>query len=639
MTTSTHPAPSAATLSPLLADLNPEQQRAAQIVDGAVLILAGAGSGKTKTLTHRIAYLVEQGVRPANILAVTFTNKAAGELRERLTTLMAHSASRSTVKGQWSTVAFPWLGTFHSVCVRILRQSIGHLGLKPSFTIYDTDDTLTLVKTAMTELGINPKDTNPRTVRNFISGAKNELIGPVAYEAQAEGYFMELVAKVYHRYQAALVAANALDFDDLLVRTVELFESKPEVLADYQRQFGHILIDEYQDTNLAQYRLVKLLATHGNICVVGDDYQAIYGWRGANFRNILNFEHDFPNAAVIKLEQNYRSTQTILDAADAVIKQNSQRTDKTLWTDKGEGAPVTLYEALDGADEADFIATELTSLRREYPSLNSFAVLYRTNAQSRILEEVFLRREVPYRLVGAVRFYERKEIKDVLAYLRVIANPSDQLAFERASGAPPRGLGKKTLEVVRLDGLEVAAKKSAKLATFATLIDGWRQYGVNHSVHELIERIADGSGYKDFLLDGSEEGESRWENVRELMSVAESYATLPEFLEATALISDIDNYDPTHQAVTLMTMHNAKGLEFPVVFIVGCEEGIFPHSRALTDPAGMEEERRLCYVGMTRAKERLYLLHANSRLLYGGIQANLPSRFLSEVPEHLKEKL
>lgn len=617
-------------VSPMLKSLNPEQHRAASHVDGPVLILAGAGSGKTKTLTHRIAHLVERGVKPHNILAVTFTNKAAGEMRERLLQL---------VNAEGRGLSFPWMGTFHSVCVKILRRDIGHLGYEPGFTIYDSADSLNLVKQALTEFGIDPKSTNPRTIQHFISGAKNEQLGPVAYSNQAEGYVMEIAAKVYTHYQAALKAANAVDFDDLLGLTVRLFQEHPEVLKDYRSRFEHIMIDEYQDTNQVQYLFVKLLGTHGNICVVGDDYQAIYGWRGANFKNILNFERDWPNTTVIKLEQNYRSTQSILDASDAVIKHNAQRTDKSLWTDRGQGSPVAIYEALDAYDEADFIITEIMSLRREFPKLNEFAVLYRTNAQSRLLEELFLKRELPYRLVGAVQFYQRKEIKDVLSYLRSIANPSDLLSFERAAGSPSRGIGKKTLDKVRVLGLEAAAEQDIKIRKFVALLQEFRSFSTTHSVNDLIEEVAVRSGYRDFLLDGSEEGEGRWENVKELKSVGEGYINLTEFLEATSLVADTDSYDPAHDAVTLMTLHNAKGLEFPVVFVVGMEESIFPHSRALTDPSQMEEERRLCYVGMTRAKDRLYLLHANSRVLYGGIQANMASRFLGEIPEHLREKL
>ncbi|MEK7184106.1 MAG: UvrD-helicase domain-containing protein [Patescibacteria group bacterium] len=617
-------------VSPMLKSLNPEQHRAASHVDGPVLILAGAGSGKTKTLTHRIAHLVERGVKPHNILAVTFTNKAAGEMRERLLQL---------VNAEGRGLSFPWMGTFHSVCVKILRRDIGHLGYEPGFTIYDSADSLNLVKQALTEFGIDPKSTNPRTIQHFISGAKNEQLGPVAYSNQAEGYVMEIAAKVYTHYQAALKAANAVDFDDLLGLTVRLFQEHPEVLKDYRSRFEHIMIDEYQDTNQVQYLFVKLLGTHGNICVVGDDYQAIYGWRGANFKNILNFERDWPNTTVIKLEQNYRSTQSILDASDAVIKHNAQRTDKSLWTDRGQGSPVAIYEALDAYDEADFIITEIMSLRREFQKLNEFAVLYRTNAQSRLLEELFLKRELPYRLVGAVQFYQRKEIKDVLSYLRSIANPSDLLSFERAAGSPSRGIGKKTLDKVRVLGLEAAAEQDIKIRKFVALLQEFRSFSTTHSVNDLIEEVAVRSGYRDFLLDGSEEGEGRWENVKELKSVGEGYINLTEFLEATSLVADTDSYDPAHDAVTLMTLHNAKGLEFPVVFVVGMEESIFPHSRALTDPSQMEEERRLCYVGMTRAKDRLYLLHANSRVLYGGIQANMASRFLGEIPEHLREKL
>ena len=617
-------------ISPLLASLNPAQQSAVEHMAGPVLILAGAGSGKTKTLTHRIAHLIEQGIQPHNILAVTFTNKAAGEMRERLMGL---------VNKNGRSLAFPWMGTFHSVCMRILRRDIGHLGYEPSFTIYDSGDSLNLVKTAMAELGIDPKQTNPRTIQNFISGAKNEMISHAAYAIRAEGYMMEITAKVYERYQKSLRSANAVDFDDLLGLVVRLFQEKPEVLNDYRERFKHILIDEYQDTNQVQYLFAKLLATHGNICVVGDDYQAIYGWRGANFRNILNFEKDWPDTKVIKLEQNYRSTQTILDASNAVIKHNSQRTDKSLWTDKGEGSPIAIYEALDAIDEADFLTTEIMSLRTEFPNLNQFAVLYRTNAQSRLLEETFLKRELPYRLVGAVRFYERREIKDMMAYLKLITNSSDLLSFERAASSPSRGIGKKTLEQVRILGPEAAGQQLPKIKKLLDVIQGFREYCRDHSVSDVIEHIAIESGYRDSLLDGTEEGESRWENVKELKSVGEGYVNVMEFLEATSLVADVDSYDPNHDAVTLMTLHNAKGLEFPVVFVVGMEESIFPHSRALTDPLQMEEERRLCYVGMTRAKERLYLLHANSRLLYGGLQSNLASRFLGEIPAHLREKL
>lgn len=617
----------------ILDGLNPAQVEAVQIIDGPVLILAGAGSGKTKTLTHRIANLVSHGVNSGNILAVTFTNKAANEMRERLTKLLVQLRSADDQAGYLPNV--PWLGTFHSVCVRILRRDIEALGYKNNFVIYDSSDSMTLIKQVMKDLRIDPKQLNANAVRSAISGAKSELLNSNSYESVAEGYFMEQVAKIYRAYQVELKKANALDFDDLLMLSVKLFQGNEQILSDYQKMFRYILIDEYQDTNLAQYNLIKMLGTHGNVCAVGDDYQAIYGWRGANFRNILNFTRDWPNAKTIKLEQNYRSTQTILDAADSIIKNNYNRTDKKLWTDKGDGAPLLVYEAFDALDEADFIVTEIKSLQKEFPSLNNFAILYRTNAQSRVLEEAFLKREMPYRLIGATEFYGRKEIKDVMSYLRVIENPNDFVSLERASKNPSRGIGPKTFELVRVEGIEVAREKNAKLKFFFELIDRFREYSKEHSVSEIIDFVVGQSGFRMMLLQEGEEGEERLANVEELKSVAEGYATLREFLEATALISDIDNYSQGSEAVTLMTLHNSKGLEFPVVFIVGLEETIFPHSRALSDPAEMEEERRLCYVGITRAKERLYLMRANSRLIYGSFNSNAPSRFISEIPEHL----
>lgn len=615
--------------------LNQSQLEAVQTLEGAVLVLAGAGSGKTKTLTHRIANLVVSGVHSSNILAVTFTNKAAGEMRERLLALMARVQGQDN--HQLPTTNFPWLGTFHSICVRILRRDISALGYETNFVIYDSSDSSSLVKQIMTDLKMDSKQINPRAVRSAISSAKSELMTPSDYQAASDGYFMEQVAKVYHLYQEALKKSNALDFDDLLTLTVKLLQNHPDILEKYRNLFRYILIDEYQDTNAAQYNLIKMLGAHGNVCAVGDDYQAIYGWRGANFRNILNFTRDYPQAKTIKLEQNYRSTQTILDAADAVIKNNNDRTDKTLWTDKGKGAPISVYEAFDALDEADFIATEIRSLQKQFPSLNNFAILYRTNAQSRVLEEAFLKRELPYRLIGAIEFYGRKEIKDVMSYLRAIANPRDIVSLERASKTPSKGIGPKTFEAVRIEGLEIAKEKNAKLKNFSDLLDKMREYSQDHTVSELIDFVVGASGLRLMFIKEGDEGEERLQNVNELKSVAEGYSDLLEFLEATALISDVDNYSAESEAVTMMTLHNAKGLEFPVVFVVGMEESIFPHARALNDVTDleMEEERRLCYVAITRAKERLYLLRANSRLLYGSFSSNTPSRFISEIPEHL----
>lgn len=628
------------TTHPLLNGLNEEQQQAVRITVGPVLILAGAGSGKTKTLTHRIGYLVSQGIHPHRILAVTFTNKAAQEMRERLVQLMNNIKSLDPQRYSPNTISFPWLGTFHSICTKILRQDIHYLGYNRDFTIYDQADSLAAIKVAMEELELDSNTLNPRAVQTAISGAKNELINPKDYMTRSEGFFMEQVGAIYRQYQATLKKSQALDFDDLLMKTLELFKNHPSVLKKWQNQFEHILIDEYQDTNVAQYQLIKALASHENICVVGDDYQAIYGWRGANFKNILNFEKDWPRAQTIKLEQNYRSTQNILDAADAVIKNNFQRTEKTLWTNKGSGTPITLFEAQDSYDEVEFIITELLSLKRKlYPKLNHFAILYRTNAQSRILEEALLKRNIAYRLVGAVQFYQRKEVKDILAYLKFLANPHDTISLQRAVHTPKRGIGKITLEKIYVEGFETMAQKNKKVNAFAQLIKKLHQFSLQHHVSALIDEIIEATGYRLMLLEEGEEGMARLENVKELKSVAENYENLSEFLEAVSLVSDIDNYDPNHDAVTLMTLHNAKGLEFPVVFIVGMEEGIFPHSRSLLDPNALEEERRLCYVGITRAKERLYLLRANSRLLYGSIQANMASRFLNEIPDELKEIL
>lgn len=612
--------------------LNDPQQQAVLTTQGPVLILAGAGSGKTKALTHRIAHLIiEERVSPENILAVTFTNKAAGEMRSRVTRLLDLPAQ----------VTLPWLGTFHSIAAKVLRQTGRSIGIEPGFTIYDESDARDLLRTLMKDIGLDPKRVNPNGVKAAISGAKNELLRPAEYEKYAQGFFQEQVGKLYPLYERALRKANALDFDDLLVWWVRLLEEDTPARAHYQELFQHILIDEYQDTNKVQYRLVKLLAQkHRNLCVVGDDFQAIYSFRGATFRNILDFERDWPDATVIKLEQNYRSTQTILGAAQAVIEKNTERTHKTLWTDKEAGAPVTLYEASNERAEAEFILQEIAALARsEHRSPDDFAVLYRTNAQSRLLEEMFLRYNVPYRLIGALRFYERKEIKDILAYLRLIDNPTDQVALERIINVPTRGIGEKTIKELRLQGHEALTAANAKVRAFFQMIDRLRQQAVSIKPAELIDRVAEVTGYKGFLLDGTDEGQRRWENVEELKSVAAGLSDLSIFLEQVALVSDVDSLIEDSGAVTLMTLHAAKGLEFPVVFLVGLEEGIFPHSRSLLELQEMEEERRLCYVGMTRAKERLYLTWARLRLLYGGLQSNPPSRFLDEIPESYVDRL
>ena len=652
-------------MSNLLKGLNEPQREAVLNTDGPLLVLAGAGSGKTKALTHRIAYLIsEKNISPYNILAVTFTNKAAREMSDRVENLLSGNKER-----EQGVAHLPWLGTFHSVCVRILRREAHHLGYERSFTIYDSGDQLSIIKRIMKDLNINPKDFAPRSIQYFISGAKNELITAKDYKKYINSPFEKVTADVYDRYEKYLKDANGMDFDDLIMQSVILFQTNPQVLEHYQNQFKYILIDEYQDTNQAQYLWAKLLAEkHKNIMVVGDDYQAIYSWRGANFRNILNFEKNYPNAKVIKLEQNYRSTKTILAAAGEVIKYNRQKKDKTLWTENKEGLPITVYEALNEKDEAEFVCLEIRSLMNRMRSngssdYNDFAVLYRTNAQSRAVEEAMIRFDIPYKVVGGIRFYERKEVKDIIAYLRIIQNPMDFEAFNRAVSCIPRGIGEKTVLQIReiskneiLHPKEIENPKiSKKLIDFLILIEEFRKQAEDIRLDDLISLVAVKSGYKDFLLaDKSPEGEGRWENIEELMTVAAEQIKSPEeeisydevplsdlenLLERVALIQDTDSFDPNAQAVTLMTLHSAKGLEFNTVFIVGVEEGIFPHSRALMDESEMEEERRLAYVGITRAKERLYLIYAGERNIYGRFQNNPKSRFIENIPEELIDEI
>lgn len=625
-------------MSSLLDGLNEPQKLAVTTTEGPVLVLAGAGSGKTRALTARLAYLIqEKHVSPFHILAVTFTNKAAKEMAERVNRLLG------TPDG--ANARLPWLGTFHSVGVKILRRNAHEIGYEDNFTIYDSDDSLALIRTITKELGLSPKQYSPQSIRSFISGAKNELIDAAEYRKYAHGYFQTIVADVFERYERSLRQAQAVDFDDLIGLPVKLFQARPEVLDRYQDLFRYILIDEYQDTNQAQYLMVKLLAAkHKNLFVVGDDAQSIYSWRGANFRNILDFERDYPGATVVKLEQNYRSTQTILDASNALIKRNAQRKDKTLWTERTGGAPITIYEAEDGRDEGEFIMTELISLQRQGYKLGDCAILYRTNAQSRALEEVCLNYSIPYHLVGAVRFYERKEVKDILSYLSFIANPKDVVSFLRLLGVPPRGIGEVSankLKRIVIDGTdEVLPPRVVKVwGPLAAKIENWRRLKDKLSVPELIDEVVSASGYREFLLDGTPEGEARFENIKELRSVAALTDSLETFLAEVALVSDIDGLKDSENALTLMTLHSAKGLEFPVVFLVGMEEGLFPSLRGSTDPNELEEERRLCYVGLTRAKDRLYLIHAATRLIYGAIQANLPSRFISELPNELLDTI
>lgn len=632
-------------LDNLLEGLNPEQRRAVETTEGPLLIQAGAGSGKTKTLTHRIAYIIaSHKATPYNILAVTFTNKAAREMRERVAHLLGERAENRGF--------MPYMGTFHGICVRLLRQDGEHIGIPRSFVIFDESDAQAAIKQASKSLGIDEKSFPPRVIKSLISAAKNELLTAQEYAQMARSPAQEAAAKVFPLYQRALKEASALDFDDLINQTVRLMETQAEVRKKWREQFRYIMIDEYQDTNAAQYKLVKLLTNdHRNIAVVGDDWQSIYSWRGADFRNILNFEKDYKDCTVIKLEQNYRSTRHILDAAHAVITKNVQRSDKKLWTDAGDGLPVQILQAVNERAEGELLVRRIRlAVEGGFRHYRDFAILYRTNAQSRSIEETFVRYNIPYRVVGGVRFYDRKEIKDILAYLRLIYQPDDRVSFERIVNVPPRGVGAKSLENfyvwqtangLRLpdalaraaDCLAVTAKARAALAELGEMLHALRLLSEETTVAVLLDSLLRRIKYLAYLDDGTPQGEARQENVKELLSVAREYQEvgLEGFLEEVALVSDVDTADFGGDAVTLMTLHAAKGLEFPAVFMVGMEETIFPHSRALYDQTEMEEERRLCYVGMTRARQELYMVYAASRLLYGGVQHNLPSRFLSEV--------
>lgn len=633
------------TAEDLLQGLNPEQQRAVTTTEGPLLIQAGAGSGKTKTLTHRIAYLIAtRRATPYNILAVTFTNKAAKEMRERVAQLLGETAANRSF--------MPFMGTFHSICVRLLRQDGEYISVPRSFVIFDESDRLTAIKQAVKQLGIDEKSFPPRVISSLISSAKNELMTPEQYAARANGPAADAAVKAYPLYQRILKDAGGLDFDDLINKTVSLLERHHEVRDKWRQQFRYVLIDEYQDTNAAQYKLVKLLTNDKqNIAVVGDDWQSIYSWRGADFRNILNFEKDYPKTTVIKLEQNYRSTKHILDAAHAIITKNQQRSDKRLWTSAGAGKPVQIMQVHNERAEAEAIIRRVqNAVDARARSYRDFAVLYRTNAQSRSVEEMLIRYGVPYRIVGGQRFYDRKEIKDIMAYLRLIYQPEDQMGFERIVNVPARGLGVKSIQnflnwkteegltlreaMSRADESPALTPKARKsFAELNDIVAGLREIAEETPVPALIDSLLRRIDYMHYLDDGTPQAESRQENVRELISVAQTYQDvgLSGFLEEVALVSDIDAADFDGNALTLMTLHAAKGLEFPVVFMVGMEETIFPHSRALYDQSEMEEERRLCYVGMTRAREELYMIYASSRMLYGGVQHNPPSRFLSEI--------
>lgn len=632
-------------LDQLFRDLNPEQRRAVETTEGPLLIQAGAGSGKTKTLTHRIAYLIAtRKATPFNILAVTFTNKAAKEMRGRVARLLGENPDNRGF--------MPYMGTFHGICVRLLRQDGESVGIPRSFVIFDESDRQAAVKQSSKQLMIDEKAFPPRLLSGLISSAKNEMLSPDEYAAQANSPAQQAAAKVYPAYERALKEASALDFDDLINRTVQMLKSQPEIRAKWRRQFSYIMIDEYQDTNAAQYQLVNMLTNeHKNIAVVGDDWQSIYSWRGADFRNILKFEKDYKDCTIIKLEQNYRSTKNILDAAHAVITKNAQRSDKKLWTDAGDGLPVQMLQVSGERAEGEAIIRRirlgLDTGRRHY---RDYAVLYRTNAQSRSIEEAFVHYGIPYRVVGGVRFYDRKEIKDIMAYLRLVFQPEDRVSFERVVNVPARGVGAKSLlnffawkdaqQTSLLQALQQAEecadltpKARKSLSELGDILASLREISEDASVAGLIDSLLRRIDYLHYLDDGTAQGEARQENVKELLSVAREYQDegLAGFLEEVALVSDLDSADFSGDAVTLMTLHAAKGLEFPAVFMAGLEESILPHSRALYDQNEMEEERRLCYVGMTRARQELYMTYASSRMLYGGVQHNPPSRFLSEI--------
>lgn len=625
----------------LLKGLNPRQQEAVLTTEGPILILAGPGSGKTRVLAHRVAYLISRAVAPENILAVTFTNKAANEMKMRISALTPNALDNSSI----------FIGTFHSLAVRILRAHAVRIGYMKNFTIFDEADSLSLTKEVMKELEINPKQFPAGVITGTISRLKNELITPDGYreEAGTSDFFPKIVHKIYSLYQKRLQETNAMDFDDLIMNTCLLFEKHAEILEQYQSRFRYINVDEWQDTNRSQYVLISHLAKkHKNIAVVGDDAQAIYGWRGADFRNILLFEKDWAETKTVILDQNYRSTQIILDAARGILFKNAHQKEKTLWTEKKGGALLALAAVENERAEAEFVLGEMKNLLRKNSSLKDMVVLYRTNAQSRALEEVFLENNFPYKIIGGIRFYQRKEIKDILAYLRILVNPRDLTSLKRIINVPPRGIGKSAFLkylVWRQTGSDTKTNQGLPpaLKTFDLLLEKLKTEFPKRWTTDFLKYLIKTISYKVYLDDLSPNAEERWENVEELVSLAKKYDSLSppagveKLLEDTALVSDADGAEAGKNVVNLMTLHAAKGLEFPIVFMVGLEEGIFPHSRSLFNPAELEEERRLCYVGLTRAKERVFLSFALRRTHFGSVQANPPSRFLSEIPEHLIE--
>lgn len=643
-------------MNPLLTGMNDQQAEAVQTTEGPLLIMAGAGSGKTRVLTHRIAYLIdEKMINPWNILAITFTNKAAREMRERAVAL--NPATSET-----------FIATFHSMCVRILRREADHIGYNRNFTIVDPGEQRTLMKRILKNLNLDPKKWNERAILGTISNAKNDLLDEIAYEHQAGDMYTQIVAKCYEAYQEELRRSEAMDFDDLIMMTLRLFDKNPDVLAYYQQRYQYIHVDEYQDTNHAQYQLVKLLASRfKNICVVGDADQSIYGWRGADMQNILDFEKDYPEAKVVLLEENYRSTKKILQAANEVIKNNRNRRPKKLWTQNDEGEQIVYYRANDEHDEAVFVASTIDNIVREkVKNFKDFAVLYRTNAQSRTIEEALLKSNIPYTMVGGTKFYSRKEIRDVISYLNLIANTSDNISFERVVNEPKRGVGPGTLEKLRNFAYEqnmslldasanimlspIKGKAAQSVYDFANMILNLRDQLDGLSITDTVEAILDKSGYLDALsMQQTLESQSRIENIEEFMSVTKNFDEtntdgtedetgidrLGRFLNDLALIADTDDGEAEAAEVTLMTLHAAKGLEFSVVFLIGMEEGVFPLSRASEEPDELEEERRLAYVGITRAEEILFLTNANTRTLFGKTSYNRPSRFLREISDDL----
>jgi len=637
----------------ILAELNPAQREAVEAIDGPVLILAGPGSGKTRIIAHRVAYLIKVcRISPHRIMAVTFTNKAAREMEERLQRLIGSLVGDLTI------------GTFHAICARILRREGKAIAIDPRFVIYDEEDQLSLIKEAVQDIGLDPKQYVPRAIASAITAAKSRTLTPKDYIKHTRGYFEKVAGRVYERYQQLLAESSALDFDDLLMKTVELFRNSDKTLAKYQSRYLHILVDEFQDTNLVQYELIRQLGgERRNVCVVGDPDQSIYSWRSADLRNILSFEKDFPEAKLVLLEQNYRSTKRILEISSCVISANQQRKPKTLWTNNELGELINVVETYTEQDEAQFVVSEIERLVGEgRTKLGDCAVMYRTNAQSRALEEAFMRYGTSYKLVAATRFYERREVKDIIAYLRVIQNPHDNVSLQRIINIPGRGIGQQSLSqlgswaksqnVSLYEALKLMTKEgkahqppfnprvSKSLAAFLGLLQEFTRPSKELNLLKLFDLVVKKTGYKEYILSG-ENGEERWDNILELRSVAGDYRELKpgegltSFLEGVTLVSDVDGLDEAVEAVTLVTLHQAKGLEFPVVFIIGVEDGILPHFKSLDEPEQLEEERRLCYVGITRAKQRVYLVYAFRRNLMGSSMVSKPSRFLKDIPQHL----